>query len=294
MREFNGTEFTEERALFGSECLAVNGCAFDIGESPLKECRNISVNGSIFKGKYPLWYCSGIDVSGSTFYEGARAGIWYTSNISIIGSEIIAPKCFRRAEYISLTGVKFTNAAETFWNCRKIKLDYVYAKGDYFAMNSSDIEAAGLTVEGNYAFDSVKNLVIRNSKLVTKDAFWNSENVTVYDSYISGEYLAWNSKNVTFINCTIDSLQGLCYIENLKLVNCKLQSTNLAFEYSSVEADVSGTIKSVFNPLSGRIKADCISELIIDSGRIDPEMTEIVCEKVEKHSDRPDWKEELA
>lgn len=54
---------------------------------------------------------------------------------------------------------------------------------------------------------------IRNSTLLSKDAFWNSENVTVYDSFISGEYLGWNAKNLTLVNCTIESLQGLCYIE---------------------------------------------------------------------------------
>ena len=46
-----------------------------------------------------------------------------------------------------------------------------------------------------------------NAKMLSKDAFWNTNNVTVYDSYISGEYLGWNSKNLTFINCTIESLQ---------------------------------------------------------------------------------------
>lgn len=59
------------------------------------------------------------------------------------------------------------------------------------------------------------NVTIRNSNILSKDAFWNSENITVYDSFISGEYLGWNAKNLTLINCTIESLQGMCYIDNL-------------------------------------------------------------------------------
>ncbi len=40
------------------------------------------------------------------------------------------------------------------------------------------------------------NVEIHNAKLLSKDAFWNSENVTVYDSFISGEYLGWNAKKI--------------------------------------------------------------------------------------------------
>ena len=294
MKQICKKEFSEERALFSSSGLKISDCTFERGESPLKECSDIIVTESQFKGKYPLWYSNRIIVQNSTLFEGARAGIWYTNNITISDTTVMAPKCFRRSEFIALSNVSFQNAAETLWNCKGIKLNNVYAKGDYLAMNSSDIEIDGLTLDGNYAFDGTKNLVIKNSKLITKDAFWNSENVTVYDSYISGEYLAWNSKNVTFVNCTIDSLQGLCYIENLKLVNCDLTNTNLAFEYSSVNADVSSPIKSVFNPLSGRIKATKISDLIIEKDKVDPGKTEIVCDNIVNISDHPDWTEELS
>ena len=139
-------------------------------------------------------------------------------------------------------------------------LKNVAVKGDYFAMNCRDMEVEGLTLDGNYGFDGVQNAVIRNSRLLTKDAFWNTENVTVYDSFISGEYLGWNAKNLTLVNCTIESLQGMCYIENLKMVNCKLLKTTLAFEYSSVEAEITSKINSVLNPSSGAISAPAIAQ----------------------------------
>ena len=117
---------------------------------------------------------------------------------------------------------------------------------------------------------------MHNSKLLSKDAFWNCKNVTVYDSYISGEYIGWNSENLTFINCTIESLQGFCYINNLKLENCRLPNTTLAFEYSTVNADIKGNIESVFNPRSGSIKADRINKLIIEKDKVDPQKTNII------------------
>jgi hypothetical protein len=191
---------------------------------------------------------------------------------------IEAPKTFRRCNDITLCKVDMTNASETLWNCSQVTMKNVTAKGDYFAMGSSNIEIDGFTLVGNYSFDGVKNLTIRNAKLLSKDAFWNSEKVTVYDSFISGEYLGWNSKNVTLINCTIESLQGMCYMENVILKNCKLLNTNLAFEYSTVDATVESSIESVKNPYSGKIVAKSIGEVIFDNPEMKAENTEIIVE----------------
>lgn len=146
-------------------------------------------------------------------------------------------------------------------------------------MNCKNMEIDGLTLYGNYCFDGAENVEIRNSKFLSKDAFWNSRNITVYDSFISGEYIGWNSENLTFVNCTLESLQGLCYIDNLVLRNCKLLNTTLAFEYSTVDAEINGNIKSVLNPKSGVIKADSISELIIEKDKVNPDKIKIICRK---------------
>ena len=107
-------------------------------------------------------------------------------------------------------------------------------------------------------------LHIVDSVLDTKDAFWHSENVTVENSIVKGEYLAWFSKNLTLINCKIIGTQPFCYCENLKLINCTMEDTDLAFEYSDVDADVCGHIISVKNPKSGIITADSVGEVIFE------------------------------
>ena len=267
--------FVGERALFASRDLRITDSVFADGESPLKESGNIELDGCIFKWKYPLWYCNDVTVRNTTVLETARSGIWYTHGITVTDSVIEAPKTFRRASDISLDGVSMPRASETLWSCERVKLRRVTAVGDYFGMNSSDVDADGLTVHGNYAFDGGKNIVIRNSKLISKDAFWNCENVTVTDSLIIGEYLGWNSKNVTFINCTVESDQGMCYMKNLKMVNCKLINTVLAFEYSEVDATVDSVIDSVKNPTSGRIVAEGFGVVIMDGDFVDTARTEI-------------------
>lgn len=267
--------FTGERALYCSNDLKIYDSTFADGESPLKESSNIELFGCIFKWKYPLWYCKNIDVADSVLLESARSGIWYTDNIKMERCVIEAPKTFRRASRISLVDSNMPNAKESFWYCKDITLSGVVAAGDYFGLSSENVTADSFTLNGNYAFDGGKNIEIRNSRLISKDAFWNCENVTVYDSVIIGEYLGWNSKNVTFVNCTVESNQGMCYMENVKMVNCKLLNTDLSFEFSTVEADIISEIDSVKNPISGKIHAKAIKEVILDKNLINPEKTDI-------------------
>lgn len=289
MQELKQGHYTGERALYGKRDLRVVDGVFEDGESPLKEGRNIEVIGSLFRWKYPLWYCKGVLAEKCTWYEMARAGVWYTEDITVRDAVIEAPKNFRRCRNLTLENVAFFQAEETLWHCQGVKLNQVSAKGHYFAMNCSDLEIDGLTLDGNYSFDGVKNAVIRNSRLLTKDAFWNSENVTVYDSFISGEYLGWNAKNLTLINCTIESNQGMCYIDGITLKNCKLVSTTLAFEYSTVEAEIVSGVESVFNPKEGTIRAERIGELIVEKDKVDPEKTKIFCGQIDQRSERPAW-----
>lgn len=287
-KEYKQAILTGERALFHGTDLKITDSIFADGESPLKESSNIELFGSMFKWKYPLWYAKNIAAKNCTWFEMARAGVWYSKHVTVEDSAIEAPKNFRCCQEITLRRVSLPNAAETLWNCDGVRLLEITAKGDYFAMNSENMIIDGLTLYGNYSFDGVKNVDIHNSKLLSKDAFWNSENVTVYDSFISGEYLGWNAKNLTLINCTIESLQGMCYIDNLKMKNCKLLNTTLAFEYSTVEADICSSIDSVFNPTSGTIHAESIKELIIEKDKVDPNKTMIVCENQEDDEEDTD------
>jgi hypothetical protein len=275
--EIHQEYFTGERALFGGTNLVIYDSTFAEGESPLKEARDIKLYDSLFQWKYPLWYGRNIQLDSCTLYEMARAGIWYTDNISVSNSIIEAPKSFRRCKHVKLEQVTLPHAEETLWSCDDVTMEHVTANGDYFAMNCGNMQISELTLTGNYAFDGVKNMEIHHSRMLSKDAFWNTENVTVYDSFISGEYLGWNAKNLTLINCTVESLQGMCYINNLKMMNCKLLNTTLAFEYSTVDAEISSRIESVLNPSGGEIHAAEIGELILEPDKIQPERTKIVC-----------------
>lgn len=267
--------FTGERALFHAKDMDIQDSMFADGESPLKESSHIRLSNSTFKWKYPLWYSEDIACKNTTLLDTARSGIWYTKHITMEDCLIQAPKAFRRSQGIYLKNVQLPNAEETLWNCKDIEMQNVSVNGNYFAMNAENIKVFDFNLTGNYSFDGAKNIEVHRAKLVSKDAFWNCENVTVYDSIIIGEYLGWNSKNIRFVNCTIDSLQGMCYMENVVLENCKLLNTTLAFEYSSVDADIVTSIDSITNPYEGMIRANEIKEIILEDAYVDPSKTKI-------------------
>ena len=277
MRTLQGGIYTGERALFQAHDMKICDAVFEDGESPLKHSRNIEAIDTAFKWRYPVWYSKNVEMYGCTVFEGARAGMWYTDDLTMRDCIVAAPKCLRRCRDVVLENVSFPDAPETLWDCHSVKLGNVTANGDYFGMNCSDMEIDDLRLTGHYHFDGVKNVTIRNSRLITKDAFWNSENVTVENSYISGEYIGWNSKHLTFINCTIESLQGLCYVDDLVIRGCKFINTTLAFEYSTVEASIIGGIDSIKNPSGGTICADSIGELILEEDMVDVSKTKICC-----------------
>ena len=278
MKEIRQEFLTGERALFHGQDLAIYDTTFADGESPLKESRNIYLEGSLFQWKYPLWYSRDIRLKDCTLFEMARAGIWYTHNLEMENTLVEAPKNFRRATGLRIRQVNFPNAAETLWSCQDVTMEHVTARGDYFAMNSSDMKISDFELVGNYSFDGVKNVEIDRARMISKDAFWNSENVTVRNAFISGEYLGWNAKNLTLIDCTIESLQGMCYIDNLVMKNCKLLNTTLAFEYSTVDAQISNRVDSVMNHSGGTIRAKEIKTLIMEKDRVDVNKTKIICE----------------
>ena len=260
MQKVSQKHFTEERALYNSEEIEVTYCVFSEGESALKESCKVKTDGCTFRGRYPLWYCTDVAVDRCVFFDTARAGAWYTNGIEINDSVVNSPKTFRRCNDIKLKDVSIPNGKETLWHCNRVTLQNVNTLGEYFCMNSENIVADNITVTGPYSFDGCKNVEIRNSRLISKDAFWNCE-------------------NVTFVNCSVESNQGLCYMKNLVMKNCKLVNTDLAFEYSTVDAEICSDIVSVVNPTSGRIVADGIGEITLDERFIDPTKTEIITEK---------------
>ncbi|WP_303925675.1 DUF3737 family protein [Draconibacterium sediminis] len=258
--------FEGERPLFAAKGLHIKKVEIGIGESALKEASNIIATACTFSGKYPFWHNTNSIIEDCLFTPGGRAAIWYCKDLRMVNTRVEAPKMFREIDGLYLKNVELTDAQECTWWCRNIEFEDVkVTNGDYIFKNSENIKVDNLTLQGNYGFQYAKNVEIRNSHLNSKDAFWNTENVTVYDSVIDGEYLGWHSKNLRLVNCVIGGTQPLCYAQNLVLENCKMKAdADLAFEYSTLKAEISSPVVSVKNPSTGEIIAHSIGEIIFD------------------------------
>ena len=266
MKTIANQSFGGERPLFESHQLRLENVTITEGESGIKECSDIEADHCHFEGKYPLWHVERSLITNCYFAPGSRSAIWYSNDMRMRDCVIDAPKFFREMRNLELQDVVINDADETFWNVNGLVLKNVTLHdGTYPFMGSQNIRIDNLKSDSKYVFQYVKNVEIHHADIVTKDAFWEVENVTIYDSILDGEYLGWHSKNLRLVNCHIGGEQPLCYAQDLVLENCTFDpESDRAFEYSSVIANIRGTVKSVKNPASGIIVADHFGEIIID------------------------------
>lgn len=278
MKQITNQVFDEERALYAITEAEVEHCRFEgpaDGESAFKEAKDVVVRDCDFHLRYPFWHTARAELSEIRMYGTCRAALWYSQDIAIDRSELRGIKALRECTNISLRATQ-VESAEFGWFCKDITVEDSSLSGEYLFMHSEKITLRNVSLKGKYSFQYCKNVEIFDSVLDTKDAFWESENIAVYNSTVKGEYLAWYAKNLRLVNCKIIGTQPLCYANGIVLENCTMESCDLSFEYSHVDADIKGKIDSVKNPLAeSRIVADEIGEIILDENRRDAGRAEI-------------------
>lgn len=283
MQVIENRDFDQERALYGIKGAIVRNCKFDgpaDGESALKETSCMQINGCYMNLRYPLWHANKAVVSDCEITDKCRAAFWYDNDITIRNCRINGIKAIRECKKVGLFNT-VVNSSEFIWKCKSLILkDVTIENSEYPFFEVLSAKITGLSMKGKYSFQYCNKIIIENSMLDTKDAFWHSKNIVVRDSVIKGEYLAWYSENLRFINCHIIGTQPFCYCRNLVFENCVMEGCDLAFERSSVKADVKGRIESVKNVISGKITADEIGTLIMDPSVVKKNHVRINCNNV--------------
>ena len=266
MKTIKNETFDMERALYGTQGISLNHCAFDgpaDGESALKECTDIQVEDCFCNLRYPFWHDDGLKITDSEMTELCRAALWYSEHIEIMDSKLHGIKALRECSHIRISGCDIISP-EFGWSVHDMEMKDSKAESEYFMMRSDNLSFTNVELKGKYSFQYIQNAAFENCILDTKDAFWHAKDVTVKNSVVKGEYLAWYCENVTFENCKIIGTQPLCYCKALKLINCEMIDTDLCFEKSEVEATVITPVISVKNPLSGHIYLPSVGEIIRD------------------------------
>ena len=258
--------FDEERVLYGREGITVRNCSFDgpaDGESAFKEGKDIEAEHCFLNLRYPFWHDHGLIIRDSEMTELCRAALWYSDRVEITDTKLHGIKALRECSNIVMKNCDIISP-EFGWSVRGIRMEDSAAVSEYFMMRSEDLTFRNMNLTGKYSFQYIRNAVFENCTFDTKDSFWHGENITVKDSVVKGEYLAWYSDGLTLVNCKIIGTQPFCYCKNLKLIDCEMIDTDLAFEKSDVEAQITTKVDSIKNPRSGRIEVPELGELIMD------------------------------
>lgn len=264
--------FGGERPLFQTHNARLENVEITDGESGIKCCTDLEADHCRFFGKYPWWHVDRSLITNCYFAVGSRSAIWYSNDMVMRHCVIDGPKFFREMRNLELEDVQINDADETFWRVNGLKLrNVILHEGTYPFMFCTDIEVDGLTSDSKYVFQYVRNAVVRNAVITTKDSFWETENVTVFDSELNGEYLGWHSKNLRLVRCHITGEQPLCYCENLTLEDCTFGADcDRIFEDSDVHATICGHVTNIKNPRCGHIRLGSLGSLTIDENVLAP------------------------
>lgn len=273
--------FPLERDLYNKKHLKLKNCRFEgieDGESALKECRDIVLEDCYMDLRYPIWHTHGLKMYNIEQTINCRAALWYSSQMELSCCKLYGIKALRECEDVLIKNCDI-NSKEFGWRSKDIEIVRSKIESEYIFMMVKNMKAMHSKFIGKYGFQYMENVEFDHCEFDTKDAFWHSENVIVKNSIVKGEYLGWYSKNLTLINCKIIGIQPLCYCQNLKLIDCTMEQANLAFEYSSVDAKIIGSIESVKNPLDGTILADEIGEILLTKDTLYPSKAVIKVKK---------------
>lgn len=266
MKTVENVVLDEERALYGSKDLLIRNVKFDgpaDGESAVKECSNLIVENCFCNLRYPFWHVDGLAISGTEMTELCRAALWYSHKIVISDCKMLGIKALRECSEIKIGNCDVVSP-EFGWFVHGLEMADSTVHSEYFLMRSSDLKLQNVKFHGKYSFQYVQNVLVENCELDTKDAFWHAHNVVVKNCFVKGEYLGWYSDGLTFIDCTIQGTQPLCYCKNLKLVNCKMVDTDLCFEKSDVNAEITTPVVSIKNVHSGTVIVPQVGDIICD------------------------------
>ena len=258
----------QERAFYGSRNVHFKNITIDgieQGESAFKECKNITIEDTTIILKYTIWHCTNINIYKTVLEDNSRASIWYCNNLEIVDSKIKSVKGCRNCTNLTMKD-SIISSEDFGWKCDGVRLENCKLGGATVTpfLDCSNVTLDGCEVTAKYLLQYSTNINMYNTTIDTKDCLWHAKNVYCKNCKLVGEYLAWYSENVVLENCHIDSIQPLCYCKKLKLINCTMANSNLAFEYSDVEADVHSHVDSIRNVLSGKVIVDSLGEYVQD------------------------------
>lgn len=267
-KKIEGMTFDADRPMPITAGVNLYDCVFSGGEAVLKDVRDISMVNCSFSLCSPLHGAQNFRIDDSRLDETAVCAMHGSENGKIIDSDIKGPQALQECKNIVIHDCSILSS-EFGRNCDGLSLEECNIHADSVLGHGRNIRLDNTEIRGDAALCNAESVQIYNSFLHSANALQNCRNVTIVDSMLKGDLLGWNCENITLIGCRIQGLQPLCHCRGLKLVDCVMDGSELAFEYSDVKANIVGHLNSVKNPLSGKIVADSIGQVVMDDDTLE-------------------------
>ena len=266
-KRIEGATFNQENNLQNLTGIRLYDCSFTDGEDALKGSCDIRLENCDFSSRNSLWNVQNFTINDSRLGAAADAPIRYAEHGKIIDSDIRGSQALRECSSIVIHDCNIFSQ-EFGWKCSDIAMEDSNVHAAYLLHESRNVRLDNVEVRGDFSFQYMDNVQVSNCFVNSNEAFRHSKNVTVVDSVIRGGCLGWHCENITFIGCKIIGAHPLCHCKNLKLIDCVMEGSEQAFEGSDVKATIVGHLNSIKNPLSGKIVADSIGEIIVEDADI--------------------------
>ncbi len=185
--------------------------------------KNCKIDGPA-DGESAFKECSDIQVENT--YLNLRYPFWHVDNGKITDCEM-TQLCRAALWYdngIELERCKM-HGIKALRECKNVVLRDTDVISPEFAWRSHHITVEDVTLEGEYAFFECTNMDISNLKMKGKYSFQYIENVTFRNCVLDTKDAFWHAKNVTIEDCVVKGEYLAWYAENIRFVRCKIAGT---------------------------------------------------------------------
>lgn len=185
--------------------------------------KNCKIDGPA-DGESAFKECADIQVEDT--YFNLRYPFWHVDNAKITNCEM-TELC--RAALWYDKGVEIDNCKmhgiKALRECRDIVLKNTDIVSPEFAWRSHDIIVDNVTLEGEYPFFECTNMEIDNLKMKGKYSFQYIENVTFRNCELDTKDAFWHAKKITIEDSVVKGEYLAWYAEDIRFVRCKIIGT---------------------------------------------------------------------
>lgn len=170
--------------LWYSKNITMDHCSvFTMGRAGIWYTDDITVKNTMFEAPKNFRRCHGVKLENVSFSDAAET-LWECDNVTIDSVTAKGDYFAMNSRNMTVSGLKLTGnysfdggenitvkdsvmlSKDAFWNCKNVTVENSFISGEYFGWNSENITLVNCTVESLQGFCFIKELTMKNCKLI--------------------------------------------------------------------------------------------------------------------------------